>query len=200
MKETVIIGCGGHAKVVLSIIDLLDDVEVVGFYDDNKKGEFCNYPILGSIKDLNLGHDGYIIGIGNDKVRQEIYEIYPNINWISAIHPKSIIDSNVKIGKGTVICAGVIIQTEVKIGVHCIINTGCSIDHESKIGNFCNICPGAVICGRVKIGDLTFIGANATIIQCLSIGQKCLVGASSLVIKNITEPGVYIGTPLKKIK
>lgn len=199
MKKIVIIGCGGHAKVVVSIINLLDDVEVVGFYDDNKKGEFCNYPILGTIRELQLDHQGYIIGIGNNKVRQEIYEKYPNINWISAIHPESIIDSNVKIGKGTVICAGVIIQTEVKIGVHCIINTGCSIDHESKIGNFCSICPGVVICGRVKIGDLTFIGANSTIIQCLSIGKECLVGAGSVVIKDVNENNKIIGNPGKTI-
>lgn len=195
MKKIVIIGCGGHAKVVLSIINLLDDMEVVGFYDDYKKGEFCNYPILGNINDLKLEHDGYIIGIGNDKVRHEIYKKYSNINWISIVHPKSIVDSDVEIGRGTVVCAGSIIQTQVKIGCHCIINTGCSIDHESKIGNFCSICPGTVICGRVEIGDLSFIGANSTIIQCLSIGERCLVGAGSVIIKNIDEGCKIVGNP-----
>ena len=195
MKEIVIIGCGGHSKVVFSIIDLLDHVNVVGFYDDNKRGEFCKYPILGTIQELQPNHDGYIIGIGNDRVRRDIFNKYPNLNWISIAHPKSIINSNVDIGKGTVVCAGAIIQPEVKIGEHCIINTGCSIDHESQIGNFCSICPGTVICGRVKIGDLSFIGANSTIIQCLSIGKECIVGAGSVIIKNVTDIQKVVGNP-----
>lgn len=197
MKKIAIIGCGGHAKVVFSIINLLNDMEVVGFYDDNKKGEFCNYPILGTIQELQLDHDGYIIGIGNDKVRHEIYEKYPNINWISIAHPKSIIDSNVKIGKGTVVCAGSIIQTEVKIGSHCIINTGCSIDHESHIGNFCSICPGTVICGRVNIGKLSFIGSNSTIIQCIIVGDNCIIGAGSVVVKHVDNNKKVFGNPAR---
>jgi acetyltransferase EpsM len=203
MKKIAILGCGGHSKVVVDIIYEIGNYEIIGIYDDYKEGFFETIPILGKITDITnskIDIDCYIIAIGNDLVRKNIYEKYITLNWEILIHPKSTISKKTKIDVGTIICAGVIIQPDVNIGKHCIINTGSSIDHESKIGDFTSICPKATICGQVTIGSSSFIGANSTIIQCLNIGQNCIIGAGSVIIRNIENNCKVVGNPGKLLK
>ncbi len=185
MKNIAIIGSGGHAKVIVDLINELNDFNIIGFYDDNINSLLYNIKYLGQIKDIDNTIDNFIIGIGNDIIRKKIYEENIQLNWYTLIHPKSIISKNAKIDIGTIICAGAIIQTEVNIGKHCIINTNCNIDHESVIGNFTSICPSVTICGQVNIGELSFVGANSTIIQCIDIGNNCIIGAGSVIIKHV---------------
>ena len=120
MKNIAIIGAGGHAKVIIDIINELNIYNIIGIFDDNKTGSFSNIPILGKsneINDVNKKNsiDSYIIGIGNDKVRKDIYEKYNDLKWDILIHPSAIISKTAKLDLGTVVCAGAIIQTEVQI-------------------------------------------------------------------------------------
>jgi len=204
MKNIALIGAGGHCKVVIDIINELNQYNIVGIFDDNKVGVFCGFNILGNTYELTTPNintliDCYIITIGNDKLRKNIYEQNTHLNWCTLIHPKSIISKNVIIGSGTIICAGAVIQTEANIGKHCIINTNCNIDHESYIGDFCSICPGTTICGQTNIGNVTFIGANSTIINGVNIGTNCIIGAGSVVIKDINGNCKVVGNPAKII-
>jgi sugar O-acyltransferase (sialic acid O-acetyltransferase NeuD family) len=195
MKTIVIFGAGGHTKVIIDLINTLQDYEIVGIYDDSKEGFFQNIPIIGKIHQINTNYDEYIIGIGNNEIREKIYNQYQNLPWAVLIHPKSIVAKNAIVNKGTVIFAGAVIQTDVTIGKHCIINTNCNIDHECILSDFTSICPGSTICGNVQIGKLTFIGANSTIIQGITIGNKCLTGAGSVIIKNIENNKKVVGNP-----
>jgi len=136
MKRIAIIGAGGHAKIIVDLINNLIDYEIIGFYDDNINKKLYNFKNLGNIKSINNSIDNYVIGIGDDLIRKNIYKNNKNLNYCTLIHPSSIISKNSKIGKGTVICAGSIIQTDVNIGKHCIINTNSNIDHECVIGDF----------------------------------------------------------------
>tara|TARA_B110000858_G_scaffold126305_1_gene143865 strand:- start:11460 stop:12071 length:612 start_codon:yes stop_codon:yes gene_type:complete len=202
MKKTIaIFGASGHSKVIIDIINLLDDYTIVGFYDDSKEGIFEKFPILGKIdSNIKLVYDAYVIGIGDNNIRKKIHNIFSDFPWVTLVHPSSIVCDNARIDNGTVICAGVIVQTHVTIGKHCIVNTGSSIDHDCSIGNFCSISPGAVICGGVKIEELSFIGANATIIQCLTIGSNCIIGAGSVIIRDTNDHCKIVGNPGKVIK
>ena len=193
-KNIAIIGAGGHCHVIIDIINL-NKFNIIGIYDDNKTGSFAGYKILGKIFDLDPKIENYVIGIGNDKVRESIYNKFNNLNWCTLIHPSSIIASNSKIDKGTVICAGSVIQPCVNIGKHCIINTNCNIDHESIINDFSSICPGVTICGQVNINKLCFIGANATIIQNINIEDNCIIGAGSVIIKDVKSNSKIVGNP-----
>ena len=199
MKNIALIGAGGHCKVIIDIINEIKEYNIIGIFDDHKIGEFCNFKIIGTISELDSTIENYIISIGNDNDRKNIYEKNMNLNWCTLVHPKAIISKNVIIGLGTIICAGAIIQTEVNIGKHCIINTNSNIDHESIIGNFCSISPSSTICGQSKIGDITFIGANSTIIQCINIGSNCIIGAGCVVIHNLKDNCKVVGNPAKLI-
>ena len=195
-----IIGAGGHSKVIIDIIHELNNYNIVGIYDDNKTGYFSGIKIIGKIAEIdNKKSEYFIIGIGNDKIRKKIADEYHQLKWATLIHPKTIIAKKAIIKEGTVVCAGAIIQTEVEIGKHCIINTNCNIDHESTIGNYCSICPSSTICGQVKVGESSFVGANSTIIQSIEIGKECIIGAGSVVIRNIPNNSKAVGNPAKNI-
>ena len=84
-----------------------------------------------------------------------------------------------------------------KIGQGCIINTASSVDHDCVLGDFVHVAVGAHLCGTVTIGNATWIGAGATVSNNVNICGECTIGAGAVVVKDITEPGTYIGVPAR---
>lgn len=204
IKNVAIIGGGGHSKVIIDIINTINRqnknlYKIIGYYDDNEKSNLYNIEYLGKINKIKneKSNKYFMIAIGNCSVRKMIYNTYDKIQYITLIHPTSIISKTSVIKEGTVICAGVIIQTEVKIGKCCIINTNSNIDHESIISDFVNINPSATLCGNVSIGETTMVGANATIIEKIKIGKYNIIGAGSVIIHNTKDNSKLVGVPGK---
>ena len=140
---------------------------------------------------------GTVIAIGDGHVRKKIAEKFNTLIWACIDFPRRNFDN--KIGKGTIICPGTIITVAVTIGCHVIINLNCTVGHDCKIGDFVTISPGANISGNVTIGDLCYIGTNAVIRDKINICAGVTIGAGGVVVKDISEPGVYVGNPVKKI-
>lgn len=203
-KKVIIIGAGGHGKVIADIVIKNKDI-VIGFLDDSfEKGTaiISNYKVLGKISDcnqLNTEEVHFIIAIGNNEIRKNIAEKY-NLKYYTAIHPTATIGMNVKIKNGTTIMANACINSNTSIGNHAIINTGAIIEHDNVIGDYTHISPNATLCGTVEIGTLTHIGASATIINNKKITHSCIIGAGTVVVNDINESGTYVGCPAKKIK
>ena len=210
MKNLVIIGSGGHAKVIADIIlkrkeILKEDLNIVGFLDDNfqnlKYKEIFNIPILGNTglieKFKNKDYE-YIIGVGNNIVREKIAKKYIDLKYYIAIHPNAIIGNEVIIKEGTVIMANTVINSGSIIGKHSIINSNATIEHDNSIGDFVHISVGAKLAGTVNIGKKTWIGIGASISNNISICESCMVGAGAVVVKNIKEVGTYIGVPARR--
>lgn len=208
-KNVIIIGAGGHSKVIADIIVKSQD-NVLGFLDDNIPINTViikekNLKVLGKIEDsLKLKEKNndivFVVGIGNNKTRKAIAENYPDLNYYTAIHPSSQIALDVKIEDGTVIMANTCINASTIIGKHCIINTGAIIEHDNIIEDYVHISPNATVCGTVKIGELTHIGVGSTIKNNINICSNCIIGAGAVVVKKIEEKGTYVGVPAKKIK
>ena len=190
--DLIIIGIGKHSDVVYDIAKLL------GYNIINKVSYKINTSNNSLEKLDNKSKYKFIIGIGDVFLRKEINDKY-KLNYITLIHPSSYISNNVKIGKGTLVCAGAIIQTHSNIGDHCIINTKSSVDHHCLLGNFINISPGCTLCSSIKIDNLVFIGASTTIIPEINIGENSIIGAGSLVLKNIKKNRKCYGSPCKEI-
>jgi len=207
----VIIGASGHAKVVIDIIERLDEFFIIGLIDSYKpKDSFVfDYRILGKEDDIPVLSEIYnfntgIIAIGDNWTRKLIYgrinEVSPNFKFISAIHPHAIIGKNVIIGKGTMIMAGAIVNSDAKVDDFCIINTKASLGHESVLEKFSSLAPNSTIGGNVKIGAYTAICLSASVIQDVKIGKHSIIGASSLVNKNVEDYKMVYGIPAKVIK
>ena len=202
-KDVIIIGAGGHAKVIADIIYKSGD-NLIGFLDDNlaNKGKeiYLGKKVLGTTKDIeNYNKNYFVIGIGNNSIRKKINN-ENNLKLYTAIHPSAIIAQDVKIGTGSVIMAGVVINPGTVIGKNCIINTCSSLDHDNLLEDYVHISPGAHLAGTVSVKEKTWIGAGSTIINNITINQNNIIGAGSVVIKNIEEEnGTYVGVPVKKL-
>lgn len=199
-NQLVIIGAGGHGKVIADIAIKTGYTDIV-FIDDNAIGDCLGYPIVGTceiIESLNENKNDFVIAVGDNKIRRRIAEQH-NVNWVSLIHPSAQIGEGVVLDKGTVVMAGAIINSRAKIGSHCIINSGAIIEHDNVIGNYVHISPRAALGGTVRIGDGTHIGIGAVVINNIYVCNDCIVGAGAVVIKNLTESAIYIGVPAKKM-
>jgi sugar O-acyltransferase (sialic acid O-acetyltransferase NeuD family) len=194
-----IYGAGGHARAVANICKLIGK-NIYGFYDDCfcKEEEIFGAPQKGCfnaiVRDRKEISEVYL-AIGNNERREESFYFLENHGFImpTLIHPKSFIESNVVIGRGTVVCIGAILCTDVKIGEGCIINTGSTVDHETLIGNFVHLAPQVAVAGRVEIGDNVFIGIGANVADKLKVGKRSIIGAGSTVLSDVPENGKALG-------
>ncbi len=199
-NKVIIIGAGGHSFVVASILRE-NDIDILGFFDDDdeKIGKrFFGIPVLGKISELQSNPKvKAVIGIGNNRIRKEI-AMSLQFDWINAIHPFSFIDRNVKIGIGTVICAGAIVQIGAEIGEHTIINTKSSIDHDCNVSNYCHVA-AAHLAGGSSIDEGVFVALNSTVLPGVNVGSWAIIGAGSVVTKDVDPDITVVGVPAKPI-
>ena len=200
-ENVIVIGAGGHGKVIADIIKKSGDM-VSGFLDDNPSlsDTFMGYPILGSTDVFeDFKKCQFVIAIGDAVIREKITEKLDGVKWYTAIYPSSVIsDIGVSIGEGTVIMANVVINTGTIIGKHCIINSGAIIEHDNKIDDFVHVSVGAKLAGTVTIGKGTWIGIGVSVSNNISICADCMVGAGGVVIRNIEKAGTYVGVPVER--
>ncbi len=201
MKNVIIIGAGGHAKVVADIIQCSGD-HVLGFLvSGTTDNTFLGKPILGKDSDYDLYPDAYfVIAIGNANARERISSNMPNAKWYTAIHPTAVISTlDTIIGEGTVVMANAVINPCAHIGKHCIVNSTAVVEHDNNIDDFVHVSVGTKLAGSVTVGKRTWLGVGATISNGISICSDCMIGAGAVVVKDIVEPGTYVGVPAKKL-
>lgn len=207
--KTVIIGTGGHARVILDVLNYDRNIEVVAFVDKTIRGsdeKIMGIPALGDHSVLpgllKSGIKAAIIGVGDNKIRKVYYENIKNmgIELINAIHPAVHLSRNAKIGKGALIAAGATIATGAEIGNNVIVNTGAIIEHEDILEDHVHIAPGTVLAGRVKVKEGAFIGAGCVVKEYVTVGRNAIIGAGSVVLEDIPENAVAVGAPAKVIK
>lgn len=199
-KPVIIIGGGGHARVIADIL-LCQGRPVLGFLDDSQLTLATQIPQLGKVLDAMkyASQAEFIIGIGANQTRQKLAtSLAGAVQFTTAIHPGAVIAKDVVINEGTVVMAGAVINTGCKIGRHCIINTASSIDHDSLLADFVHISPGAHLAGTVKVGTRSWVGIGAIVSNDNNICDDVLIGAGGLVVTSILYPGTYIGVPVKK--
>lgn len=204
MERIIIVGCGGHAKSLVDIIERQGLYKIVGFIEPkmNKHFEYRGYKIIATDAEFeHLFSDGIkyaAIGIGylgKENVRKKIYQTLKTIGFSFPIiiDPSAIIANDVSIGEGSMIGKAVVLNSQARIGKMTIINTSALIEHECIVGDFSHVAIGVNVCGNVTIEENSFIGAGSTIIQGKRIGKNCLVGAGSLVLSHIENNQTKMG-------
>lgn len=197
MKQLMIIGAGGHGRVVRDIAEK-NGYQQISFLDD---ADSCSVPTAGKTADFKgfLATHDFFVAIGNNRVRERLLEELKQngASIATLIHPNAVIDPSVKIGTGTVVMAGVVINADAVIGDGAILNTCSSVDHDCVVQDYCHVAVGAHLCGTVTLGQRTLVGAGATVINNVSVCQDCLVGAGAVIVSNIVVPDVYLGLPGK---
>ena len=195
-EKIVLIGGGGHSKVVVDAILRMGEFAIFGIIDNNvpRGSRILGIEVLGPDKilpDIFKKGTKYafisMASMGNCDTRKRIYANLKKIgfNIPVVIHPKAVIGEGVEFQEGVFVAAGAVVNPCVRIGKNAIINTSSSIDHDCTIGDFAHIAPGVTLCGSVKIGEETHVGTGATVIQNITISGRQLISAGTVVKKNI---------------
>ena len=204
-KPVIIIGAGGHARVLFDCLRL-QGVNVLGMLDKagTENGNF-DLPIIGddsAISEYPSDTVELVNGlgsVGNMNLRTSIFSRFKKLGYRfrSVIHPSAMIAHDCELGEGVQVLAGAVLNSGTKIGANTIVNTGAIVDHECIIGSHVHIAPGCTLSGGIHIGDGTHIGTGATIIQGISIGNRALVAAGAVVVKNVPDGEKVMGVPAK---
>jgi UDP-perosamine 4-acetyltransferase len=211
-QDVIIVGAGGHAKVVASCLNN-DKYNLIGFIDkdltDLGREVYLGKTVVGQDSEMEKwlkdGSCGCIVAIGhvgNPIVRNRLYTKCKSLGFqmINAIHPTAVVDPTAKLGEGIAIMPNVVINANATIGDNSIINTASVIEHDVAIGSGVHVAPRTVISGASSVGENTLLGAGSTIIQGVKIGMNSIVGAGTVVIRDLPDKIVAVGNPAKIIR
>jgi sugar O-acyltransferase (sialic acid O-acetyltransferase NeuD family) len=201
MSGLMILGAGGHGKVVAEIAELMAKWDEIVFLDDNQNLIDVNgYKVIGKLSDYRNYKDKYnyaFVAIGRNDLRLKLIENLKKEGIVVPVlvHPCTSISNNCQIKEGTVVMAGVVINTNVVIGKGCIVNTSCSIDHDCVLEDGVHISPGVHLGGTVRIGKCTWVCLGSNIINNIVIGSNVIVAAGTVVTKNVPKNVMVAGVP-----
>ncbi len=200
----ILLGAGGHAKVVLSLLRARGD-KVLGVCDPDLVAQG-----ISRWRDLDvLGNDQYVLsrsadeivlalGIGQlpgSRIRERLFRQFTELGYgfPALVHPSAWVDDSAVLAEGVQVMAGAVIQPDVQIGQNSLINTRVSIDHDCVIEQLVHVAPGAVLCGSVTVQEHAFIGSGATVIQGVTVGAAGVVAAGVTLRKDLAPATTYTG-------
>lgn len=198
MTSLLIIGAGGHGKVVAetalacgySDVAFLDSAwpekTMNGAWDVRGKPAVSLIPIF--------------CAVGDNSAREKLFSEFELSKAPILTHPSTVVSPSSKIGEGTLLVAGTIVNADAHIGRGVILNTACSVDHDCEISDFAHISPGARIAGGVNVGKRSWIGIGAVVREGVRIGDDVVVGAGSVVVTNIENGAKVSGVPARRMR
>jgi UDP-perosamine 4-acetyltransferase len=207
LRTAVVIGSGGHAKVVIDILREHGDITLAGCISRDTPGEAANgVPVLGGdemLPDmLEKGVTSAIVALGDNRLRLRMlnYVISTGFDLLNAVSRHAVVSPSVRVGAGTVIMPGAIVNAETCIADGVIINTGATVDHDCHLAAGAHVGPGANLAGCVHIETGAFIGTGACVIPRMRVGAWSVVGAGAVVISDVPDNSVCAGVPARFIR
>jgi sugar O-acyltransferase (sialic acid O-acetyltransferase NeuD family) len=209
MSALLILGAGGHARVVAETALAAGYCSRIAFLDDRctAPGQLpavLDWPVIGPFSkalepETKKQFAAALVAIGTSSLR---------LHWLRQllaaghalpvlIHPAASVSPSAQIGVGSVVFAQATIQTQAVIGRGAILNTGCGVDHDSQLADGVHICPGAHLAGEVQVGAHSWIGIGASVIQRIRIGADVTVGAGAAVVRDLPDGVTAVGVPAR---
>lgn len=199
-----VVGAGGHGKVVADSALEMGRWSRIGFVDDRSEHlrQVAGVPVIGRLADLESLRDEWsaaVVAIGDARQRLEILRTIRGLGFELPVivHPSAVVSRWVTVGTGTVIFAKAAINAGTTIGDGCIVNTGATVDHDCQLGDGVHVCPGANLAGNVIVGTRSWIGIGSAIRQGISIGRDVMLGAGSVVVRDVPDEAMAYGVPAR---
>ncbi|NQD37416.1 acetyltransferase [Permianibacter sp. IMCC34836] len=197
----VIVGAGGHGRVVADALLCTSPSFSLFFADDNPAllGQMLlGIPVVGPVRGISPHGKRYHVAIGDNSVRRRVLDGMPSGVQVTIIHPRSVVSMHAVIGGGTFLAAGSVIAAGACVGQFTIINHCAVVDHDCRIGRFCHIAPSVTLGGGVSVGDGVFVGAGAVVLPNLVIGENAVIGAGAVVTKSVPANITVAGVPARE--
>jgi sugar O-acyltransferase (sialic acid O-acetyltransferase NeuD family) len=206
-RPFLIIGAGGHGRVVADVIGLLRR-DLLGYLDQDHSlhGQpIQGVKVLGGDDHLKKVPPGQVVlanGIGAVTSLDPRLQAFMRLSaagylFEALVHPSAIVATSASLASGTQIMAGAVVQAGARIAENAIVNTGAIVDHDCTIGRHSHVAPGATLCGNVQIGERCYVGAGSTIIQGIRIGDGAFVGAGAVVVSDVAAAVRVAGVPAR---
>lgn len=206
MKKLIVVCAGGFSKEVIWLAKETKSFQVVGVLDDKVASGTVIYgtTVIGAIDKASEYLDtNFVIATGNPRVRKMLAAKLQSMgvtNFATLVHPQAILSETVKIGEGSIVCAGAVLTVDIQIGCHTIININSTIGHDCQIGNFCTIAPIVAISGNVTMGECVEVGTGASIRQGLLLEEGSMLGMGGVLTKPIPPNQIFVGNPAQFLK
>jgi sugar O-acyltransferase (sialic acid O-acetyltransferase NeuD family) len=197
--ELIVVGAGGHAKVVVATARAMG-LAVVGVVDDARERwgkSVLGVPVRGPSEPVLQDPGAWVVLAIGDNATRRRRAAGARCRFTSVIHPSAVIDATVRIGAGSVVFAGAVIQPDTALGAHAIVNTAASIDHDCVLGEAVHVAPGTRLAGNVTLGDEVFLGIGVVVIPGVTIGARTVVGAGAAVVRDLPAGVVAVGVPAR---
>lgn len=205
MRGLILIGAGGHAKVVLDALtqsDTFPNVRV--FAEASKTSHLLDHRVETPVADPKSFDRSFWmvhVAIGNNSVREKIATqwIEHGFECANILHPRSFVSSNARLASGIFIGPYGVVNADAQIGTGVIINTGAIVEHDCHVGNYAHLSPGAALGGGCRIGLRSWIGMNGAVREMIEISDDVVLGAGSVATRSIRDPGVFVGSPARRV-
>ncbi|WP_297506522.1 acetyltransferase [uncultured Caulobacter sp.] len=199
----VIIGGGGHAKVVIESLRATGESVAAIVDADPTPRAVLGVPVVGD--DLALGDlrgqglSKLFVAIGDNRLRQKLAgkAREQGFSLVNAVHPSAVISPSARLGVGVAVMAGVAINAKTRVEDLAIINTGAVVDHDCRLGEACHVGPASALAGGVSVGARAFLGVGARAIPGVAIGADAIVGAGGVVVRDLPDGVLAVGVPAR---
>lgn len=208
MRRIVIVGAGGHGRVVADAVMDLQSANVC-FLDDLYPGltQVDGHSVIGSADALRQrdawgDDDGFVVAIGSAQKRLALVEQVrvSGLRLVSVVHPRATVSRKAELGAGSMILAGACVNIGARLGLGVIVNTGATVDHDCILEDGVHICPGAHLGGDVRVGRASWVGIGASVKHGVQIGRDVLIGAGAAVVSNIESGAKAVGVPARVVR
>jgi sugar O-acyltransferase (sialic acid O-acetyltransferase NeuD family) len=211
MKKIKILGLGGFAKEVYACLADWLAVHAPGRKVQQQAAFVVKdadwtpgQEVLGAAvvpqSSLNPEEDMLLIAVSDCALREKIAASIPEgFAFFTLVHPTVVMSEWVRLGEGSIVCAGSILTCDIEIGRHAHLNLHTTVGHDCRIGDFFTTAPGVHISGNCSLADRVYIGTNAALKQGIRLGPDITIGMGAVVTKNLQEAGVYVGAPAKRM-
>jgi sugar O-acyltransferase (sialic acid O-acetyltransferase NeuD family) len=205
----VVLGGGGHARMVIDALRAAGEVELVGILDHDRTRwgtEVMGVAILGGddlIEALARGKaDHFTVGLGatgDNEPRRRLFDLAraAGLLPLGVRHPSAVVSSSAVIGAGTQLLPRSVVNASARVGVNAIVNTGAIVEHDCVVGDHVHLASGAVLASTVNVGEGAHVGAGAVVRQGIHIGVRAIVGAGAAVVRDVRPGDVVMGVPAR---
>ncbi|MDO8607465.1 MAG: acetyltransferase [Phaeospirillum sp.] len=203
MSKIVIVGAGGHGKVLADTL-MAGGKVVSGFLDSDPSLHGCHVMGLRVLGDDDAAQPGWLLvngvgSVGRPLGRMAVDRLFAGrgFQFLTVIHPGAIVARETVLGEGCQIMAGAVLQPDAVLGRGVIVNTRAAVDHDCHLADFVHVAPGATLSGGVQVGEGSHVGTGAVVVEGIRIGSGCMVAAGAVVIDDVPDGAMVAGVPAK---